>query len=319
MDGVRVSQARRLTTTAILRRVSDFQPEPDPNHATRQRDHATRQSELAGQSSREAVPAPTPRDEVRELIATNDGRLGDVYRLLEDGLSPEQIAERLNVATQNFVYSYRYQIDAALDGKTTSGAVLRRQTVSALNSLKKRGRGLLSPEGLRLLQANITAVESGGADNDLVAEAEADIQEEQSATVTLAELSRVPGIYAFSYGWYLESQVDSDRGNTLIKVGHAADIAGRIRQHSSGARTHMPEPLALIRVYSTGTKRPADVERTFHELLESAGHFNPRRTANSKREVGKEWFLTNEDFLDSIAKALGLRTLYIGRSEFAGE
>jgi hypothetical protein len=261
----------------------------------------------------------SPRDEIRELIATNEGRLGDVYRLLQEGLSPEQIAERLNVATQSFVYSYRYQIDAALDGKPTSGSVLRRQAVSALNSLSKRGRGVLSPEAVKLLQANISAVENAGADTDPAAEAEADIEAEQSATMTLAELVGVPGIYAFSYGWYLESQVDPERGNTLIKVGQASDIAVRIRQHSSGARTHMPEPLALIRVYSTGARNPLEVEHTFHELLESAGHFNPRRTGKSIREVGKEWFLTNEDFLDSIAKALNLRTLYIGRSEFAGD
>ncbi|TFD63726.1 GIY-YIG nuclease family protein [Cryobacterium sp. Hb1] len=292
--------------------MSDFRSDPDPQQMPRHDES----SELL---SDEVAAAPSPRDEIRELIATNEGRLGDVYRLLEEGLSAERIAERLNIATQNFVYTYRYQIDAALDGKTTSGAVLRRQAVSALNSLKKRGRGVLSPEAFRLLQANISAVESGGTEIDPAAEAEADIHEEQSATLTLAELTGLPGIYAFSYGWYLESLVDPDRGNTLIKVGQAADVASRIRQHSSGARTHMPEPLALIRVYSTGTRRLLEVEHTFHDLLESAGHANPRRSGKSSREVGKEWFLTNEDFLDSIAKALGLRTLYIGRSEFAGE
>ncbi len=81
----------------------------------------------------------------------------------------------------------------------------------------------------------------------------------------------------------------------------------------------MPEPLALIRVYSVQDRDSAATEKTFHELLENAGHANPRRTGKSRSEVGKEWYLTNEDFLDSIAKALGLRTLYIGRSEFAGD
>lgn len=128
------------------------------------------------------------------MIATSEGRLGDVYRLLEEGLTTEQIAERLKVATQNFVYTYRYQIESALDGKITSGAVPRRQAVGALNSLRKRGRGVLSPEGFRLLQANISAVESGGADSDPATEAEADIQEDHSATLTLAELTGVPGI-----------------------------------------------------------------------------------------------------------------------------
>ena len=46
-----------------------------------------------------------PIDEIRDLIASSEGRLGDVYRLTEEGLDPDQIAEKLNVATSSFVYS----------------------------------------------------------------------------------------------------------------------------------------------------------------------------------------------------------------------
>lgn len=156
----------------------------------------------------------SPRDEIGLLIADSEGRIGDVYRLDREGLSAEQIAERLNVETQGFVYSYRYMIEAALDGKGTTGDSRRRQAISALNGLAKRGRGVLSPEAFRLLQANIAAVENSAQDSDPVGEAQADIEDEQSASLTLAELSGVPGIYAFSYGWYLESLVDQQRGNT---------------------------------------------------------------------------------------------------------
>lgn len=260
-----------------------------------------------------------PLDEIRELISTNEGRLGEVYRLTERGLTPEQIATELNVATVGFVYAYRYYTQAALIGKPTTGSALRRQTVSALNSLLRRGRGVLSPEALAVLQANKAAVEAAGADVDPTAEAKADIEDKYAAVNTLNALNRVAGIYAFSYGWYLESPVDAERGNTLIKVGLAADVAERIRSYASGVRTHMPEPLVLIRVYPTDDRNLAETEKTFHELLDTAGHANPRRSGTSKREVGKEWFLTNEDFLDSIAKALKLSTRYIGRSEFAGD
>jgi hypothetical protein len=81
----------------------------------------------------------------------------------------------------------------------------------------------------------------------------------------------------------------------------------------------MPEPLVLIRAYATGDRDPAVVERRFHKLLETAGHENPRRSGSSSREVGREWFLTTEDFLDEIAETLELRTLYIGQSEFGDE
>jgi T5orf172 domain len=234
-------------------------------------------------------------------------------------LTPEQIASQLNVTTAGFVYTYRYQTQAALFGKPTSGAALRNQTVSALNSLLRRARGVLSPEALALLMANKGAVEAAGVDTDPAAEAKADIEEKSEAANTLNDLNKVAGIYAFSYGWYLESPVDLVRGNTLIKVGLATDVAERIRSYASGVRTHMPEPLVLIRVYPTGGLDLSEIEKMFHELLDNAGHSNPRRSGTSKREVGKEWFLTNEDFLDSIAKALKLSTRYIGRSEFAGD
>ena len=189
-----------------------------------------------------------PVDEIRELISTNEGRLGEVYRLTEQGMTPELIASQLNVATVGFVYAYRYQIQAALTGKPTTGTELRRQTVSALNSLLRRARGVLSTAALALLMANKAAVEAAGAELDPTAEAKADNAEKNAAVHTLIDLNRVAGISAFSYGWYLESPVDAERGNTLIKVGLATDVAERIRSYTSGVRTHMPEPLVLMRV-----------------------------------------------------------------------
>ncbi|RZI96226.1 MAG: GIY-YIG nuclease family protein [Microbacterium sp.] len=270
-------------------------------------------------TSEVVVDVPAPRAEIEDLLRDHEGRLGDVFRLSEQGLEPDQIAEALDVATSNFVYTYRYQSQAALDGKPTAGSVMRRQAVGALNTLIKLGRGRLSPDAMALLKSNLARVEASEDEADPVAAAEADSKEQFEAATTLGELAGVAGIYAFSYGWYLESLVDSGRGNTLIKVGRASDIANRIKQHTAGARTHMPEPLALVRAYEAGRDELHAIEKHFHELLETAGHFNPRRTGKSTSEVGKEWFLTNEDFLDSIAKALRLRTLYIGQSEFSSE
>ena len=200
--------------------------------------------------------------EIRALISTNEGRLGEVYRLTEEGLTPEQVASQLNVATAGFVYTYRYQIQAAFCGKPTSGAALRAQTVSALNSLLRRATGVRSPEALALLMANKATVEAAGAEVDLAAEAKADIEEKSAAANTLNDLNKVAGIYAFSYGWYLESPVDVVRGNPLIKVALATDVGERIRSYISGVRTHMPEPLVLIRVYPTGDEDLAEIENS---------------------------------------------------------
>ena len=258
---------------------------------------------------------PSPRDELEQLLETDEGRLGDVFRLTREGLSPQEIADRLNVASIAFVYNNRRQAEAVLDGRPVNGPTFRKQTLSVFGRVLKRARTeVVSPDALKLLLANRAALEASEVEENPVHEAEAAAAEAVEASATLASLEGVPGIYAFSYGWYLESPVDADRGNTLIKVGMSTNIAQRIRDHTAKARTHIPEPLALIRAYGTGERNATETERSFHELLRTAGHLNPRRVG---REVGTEWFLTNEDFLDSVAKVMGLRTLYTGRSEFA--
>lgn len=276
-------------------------------------------SEYAGSGLEDAgeveIPANetplTPRQELEALLATDKGRLGDVYN--RAGMEPEQVAADLNVSSPAFVYNQRRTIDAILDGRPVQGPVYRRQVLATFRTQEARGRGNLSPAAAELLAKNRAAVEAAGADEDSVQAAREAADEEREAENTLAALEGVPGIYAFSYGWYLESPVDPDRGNTLIKVGMSTNVAERVRQHTRLARAHIPEPLALIRVYGAGELSAEYLERAFHSLLHTAGHDNPRRTG---REVGVEWFLTNEDFLDAIARTIGLRTIYSGRSEF---
>jgi hypothetical protein len=259
----------------------------------------------------------SPRAEIERLLEADETRLGDVYRMRKEGLTALEIKDRVGVNSQGFVYSYQRIIDSALDGTPVNGPVARRQVLAALKSLIKRARVFpTSAEGVRLLTANRAAVEAAGAAEDEAVEAEAQESEAAEAKRTLADLSGVEGIYAFSYGWYLEHPADEERDTTFIKVGKARDVGVRIRQHISGARAHMPEPLALVRVYSTRGHDIDSDERIFHRLLTAAGHENPRRV---RREVGTEWFLTNTTFLDEVARAIGLEVVFEGQSEFAGE
>lgn len=46
------------------------------------------------------------------------------------------------------------------------------------------------------------------------------------------------------------------------------------------------------------------MERKYHALLASAGH-----ERESARNAGREWFLTNLDYLDTIADVLGYEVL----------
>jgi hypothetical protein len=282
---------------ATLRRVTDATPSTGPVYP-------------ADPSAGPTVEL-TPRQELEALLHTDTGRLGDVFKRADK--APEEVAAELNVQSPAFVYNQRRTIDALLDGRPVDGPVFRRQVLATFRTQLARGRGVLSEAAMELLLRNRASLEAASIDENPVTAAKAAEVEEQQAASTLRDLEGVPGIYAFSYGWYLESPVDPERGNTLIKVGMSNNVAQRIRAHTSSARTHIPEPLALIRVYGAD-HRPADkLEHAFHALLSTAGHDNPRRRG---REVGVEWFLTNEDFLDTIAETIGLPTIYTGRSEF---
>lgn len=255
-------------------------------------------------------------DEIRELIRSDPSRTGDVFRGLEAGLTAPQIAELHNVSTYGFVYNYQTRIEAALGDRVPSSRSLLAESAGAIRTLIKRGRGVLSADALALLQGRLTLIEERirdlGEPGDALASELAD-QKVDEATLEFADL---PGIYAFSYGWYIEHPTES--GNFLIKVGRASSVGRRIAEFRSGVRTHMPEPLALLRVYTTASLNLERAEGLFHRLLSTAGHENPRRQLVSRRrEVGTEWFLTNEDFLDACAEACGLTTVFIGGSEFA--
>lgn len=270
-------------------------------------------SEQAAFGSGVSANPRTPREELSDFIARQEGRIGDVYNLTQEGLDARAIADRLNVATQGFVYQYQAHIDAALDGKIPSGPAILKAVASALNGLLKRGRGVLSAAALELLETHRAKVLRAQEQLDPSVEAKAEAEAEQDERTELDTLRGVTGIYAFSYGWYLETPVDPDGENTLIKVGRSQDVVERIEQHRKGARAHIPEPLVTIRVYATEDVDVAAVERTFQGLLQTAGHSNPRRESTrrgAQNEVGEEWYLTNRDFLDEIAKALKLRTMY---------
>lgn len=271
-------------------------------------------AEVGEENAEEAL---NPSEEIDQLLYEDESRLGDIYRLhYVDGLTPQEVAERLDVATPAFVYAYRAFIDAMREGKYTPSVHRLKQARGTIRGLLKRNASALSPGGKELLRQRITEIERRIDSSERQA-AELDLPEESEDDARdLAILEGKPGIYAFSYGWYLENPVDPNLNTTLIKVGRAQDMGQRIREHKRGARAHIPEPLVVVRAFSATNIDLVELERHFHRLLNAAGHDNPRREVVKRSEVGREWFLTNERFLDAIASALKLRTEFIGQSEF---
>ena len=197
-------------------------------------------------------PTLPPREELAVFIAEQEGRFGEAYRLWQQRPDARWIADQQNVATSGYVSNLRQAWGAVLDGVIPGGASMLRQVQGRLGALVKRGRGVLSPEALDLLRTNLARISAAVQDvgpNEAATEV---AQAQESEQQALADI-RTPGIYASSYGWYLERPLNPEGGNTLIKVGKAEDVAARIGQHRRGARAHIPEPLVTIRVYATGT------------------------------------------------------------------
>jgi hypothetical protein len=74
------------------------------------------------------VPSPEVKSELVRLLHADNSRLGDVYRLTERGLRPDQIAAELGVATPGFVSNYRTCVRALLDGHIPSGSTIAAAT-----------------------------------------------------------------------------------------------------------------------------------------------------------------------------------------------
>src|SRR5690606_16961313 len=131
------------------------------------------------------------------LLYEDQSRLGDVYRLhVVDHLSPQEVADRLNIETFTFVYSYRTYIEAILHGKVSSGAHLRRQTASALRSLVKRNRTALSSDALRILNTHLALAEQGVVSDEGTDDTASEAEEDVETRALTGALEGKSGIYA---------------------------------------------------------------------------------------------------------------------------
>ncbi len=86
-------------------------------------------------------PLPDPvRGEVERLLAEDQTRMGDVYRLGREGQSSAAIAQALGVDTTGFVSNYKSAIAALLDGEVPRSPTLSAQVASRVRAwLKKPG------------------------------------------------------------------------------------------------------------------------------------------------------------------------------------
>ena len=123
--------------------------------------------------------------------------------------------------------------------------------------------------------------------------------------------SVVPGIYVYTFPHYMRFPILEAAGaetnpRTFLKVGRSKNMNGRI---TGQVRTYMPEPPLVLRMYEVPEDDLVDVEGRIHEHLKAAGH-GRLHTKNT----GREWFLTQLQFLDSTTDLMGLELYRAHRS-----
>lgn len=205
-----------------------------------------------------------------------------------------------------------YMIPALRLGVLPTNPSPAREVQRKLRNFPKPQYGIsLSVEAEAYLRENERRLDS--AATSTVAQA---VEERAAAQAEAAHAGLLQGygVYAFTYPHYLRhptqpsDSTDRQPDRTLIKVGSSArDMRERIDQIAN--QTAAPEPRRVLRLYrpAEATSDVHGIERTFHRLLDAAGHGGPRRGSVDRQFGGTEWFETSVEFLDAIAVALGLR------------
>jgi hypothetical protein len=225
-----------------------------------------------------------------------------MYRLLEEGLAPDAIAERLEGGAAG-EWQYRRMVRALLDGNLPTAPTVALAAARRYRTVLKASN--LSADARSYLQVNLDELERRANDP---ARLDEEVQR-ASEKSQQAEARNEVGVYVYALPHYIRHPYDQASGRTLLKVGHSqSDVIARFR--SQIRTTALPEEPILLRIYHTNGDSAAHAEATFHRLLDAADH---SRTIG--RSAGREWFLTHTRFLDEIATTLGLGIEVINEGE----
>lgn len=232
-----------------------------------------------------------------ELVAAlleDESRLGEVYRLLQEGLSPEQMAERMGIPSAIYATHYRKQLEAILEGRMPATTHLASHTADRLRRWQRSKDW--TPPAREHLETLLVGLENIATDTKLVERERHDAAKRTQEAESLG----LAGIYVYSLPHYLRHPFDPDSDRTLFKVGHSTiDVYSGAE---GTARTmSLPEDPILLRVYVTGAKPSDQEERHFREWMEAAGHGRSRSAKGNR-----DWFLTTTKFLDRVALQRGL-------------
>lgn len=249
-------------------------------------------------------------EEVRKGLERDDSegrRVGQVWKRLNDGRTPAEIADELG-GQPNWVYSYKRYISAILGDGLPSAPTPARQCGRALRGFSRRHEDILSGDTRSRMQDRANECDRIAGDPQRQAAEEQELREKTRD----AERSRTSGIYVYTLPHYLKHPVEPSEDDdiddrTCLKVGMSdTDVHDRVAAQARA--TAVPEDPILLRIYGPRDSVEVElrpVEDKIHDHLIAAGHKRSRQAGGRR-----EWFVTSLRFLDSTADLIDLDIAY---------
>ena len=244
---------------------------------------------------------PELRTELESALEANEGRLGAVYGLIKSGTgSDKAIVEAGGAANTGAASNIRAAINAILGGVLPKGPSRALQIGRSIGGVLRDNPGL--SENARTHLENLRTRLEDLADDPAALERETRVLEEGSKVLEKS-LENLPGVYVYTLPSFRRVVQKSDPDRFWFKIGETSKAAGK-RVADIAQITGLPENPWIARVYRHASLTPKDLETRFHELLDAAGH-----SQAPGRHAGIDWYATNLEFLDAIARALGCEKL----------
>ena len=241
--------------------------------------------------------SPELCDELAGAIRNNDGQLGKVFALLEEGkTNNRELVEGGAAANQGAASNLRVTIKAVLEGVLPKGPTVAAQSRRSIGGIL-RDNPVLSSEAREHLERLRDELETIATDTKAIEEEDKDL--ERASKELEKSLESLPGVYVYTLPSFHRTVQKTDPERFWFKVGKTDRVAG-VRIGEQMRATGLPEDPWIARVYRHAGKTPTALEREFHHLLEAAGH---SRAAG--KHSGRDWYATNLEYLDAIATALG--------------
>ena len=239
--------------------------------------------------------ATSIRDEIEQVLLSEDSRIADIWRRKQAGQTDDEIRIAFGNEYPNFIWNYTRTVKALLDGSLPTATSVARTTARTFRRMLAEHE--FSPEATAELERRLAILE------DRVADPAARKAEERKAreATTKAEESAVVGIYVYSLPHYIRYPYEEGTERTLMKVGRS-DRSVMKRFHDQIRTTALPEDPVLLRIYPCEEGQATAAEADFHAALVDADH-----DRSSARMGGTEWFCTSLKFLDRIARLKGLQ------------